>query len=242
MFESTQNILEKTEGYILNLPSDNKLWSLFTRYIVFPLKYLWLGLGEFLKPASLWAVIAFLLMIAVTMAKKNFGINHEYSFLMINFCIYFPMILVIFAVPSTYSYFGVSSAHVKKTTQIIEAEGIDSIDKVELLEENIEKIYDRVCSRVLFYKWLVGASWTLYVVVFNFELRFLMKSSGQSIKDAISENMLTFFLVLFSAIGALLLVVGYKKASDLLIKSIEFGCVEQKYKLLKMPNKQINKD
>jgi len=233
MFESTKNILEKTEAYILKLPSNNKLWSIFTRYMVFPLKYLGLGLGEFFKPGSLWAVVSMVLMITVLMVKKDVDINPEYSIFIMNFCIYFPMILVIFAVPSTYSYYGVKDEHVKITLKNIELENMDSIEKIELLEENIEKIYSRICSRVSFYKWLIGAAWTLYLVILNFELRLTMNSSVPSLKQAFSENILSFGLVLFSAIGALLLVVGYKRASDVLIKSIEFGCVEQKYRLLK---------
>ena len=239
MFESTKNILEKTEAHILKLPSDNKLWSLFTRYMVFPLKYLWLGLGEFFKPASLWVIVSMVLMTAVLMIKKDFDINPEYLIFIMNFCIYFPMILVIFAVPSTYSYYVVKDDYIQITVKNIESENMDSIEKIELLEENIEKIYSRICSRVSFYKWLVGAVWTLYLVILNFELRFLMNSSVQSVNQAISENIFSFGLVLFSAIGVLLLVVGYKRASDVLIKSIEFGCVEKKYRLLKKTHRKI---
>jgi hypothetical protein len=232
MFESTQRVLEKTEAHILQLPSNNKLWSVFTRYMVFPFKYLLLGLGELFKPASLWAFTWFGLMIVATIINKKFNINPQYSILIINFCLFSPMILVIFAVPSTYSYYGVKSDYIEVIAQNIELEEIDTIEKIELLEENIEKIYSRICSRVSFYKWLLGSFWALYALIFSFELRFLIKSGEESVNQEISGNIFSFVVMLFSVLGILLLVIGYKRASDLLINSIEFSCVEQKYRLL----------
>ncbi|MCW8932634.1 MAG: hypothetical protein OQL19_20665 [Gammaproteobacteria bacterium] len=231
MYNITQTVMEKTEALILNLPSESKLWSTATRLFIFPFKYLLLGLGEFFRPASIWAYVAFALLIISSFMINNLNIQREYTTLIFSICIYLPMVLVIFAVPSTYAYYGVQDYHVKKIVEVLEQLEVNSIEKIELLEENIEKIYSRILSRITFYKWLVGSIWALFIIITNIEIRILLKVQNEGWQQAIGDNIIYFSIFLFATLFALLLIVGYKRASELLIKSIEFSCVEKKYLL-----------
>lgn len=232
MFETTKNILEKTESIILVLPTDNKLWSLFTRYIVFPFKYLRLGFNDFLKPISVYAFIAFALIIASGWLIKSLEIPPEYKFIISNCCLYFPMVIVIFAVPSTYAYYGITSKSINKITKLIEDSGINSPETIELLEKNIEKINSRISTRIVFYQWVIGSFWAIYTIIFNIEIRQSLAEKTIAQNPLAFKTLLNFALILVSTMGAFILVIAYKRASEYLIKSIEFSCIELKFKLL----------
>ena len=60
----------------------------------------------------------------------------------------------------------------------------------------------------------------------------LLRVNEQVLGPALSGNIISFAVAFVLTVAALILVVGYKRASELLIKSIEFGCVEMKHKLL----------
>jgi len=233
MFEITQNILERTEAQILEIPSENKLWGLFTRYMIFPFKYLALGLKDFFKPSTFWAFSSFLLLILGSALASELNLQSQQKLIILNVCLYLPMVIVIFSIPSTYSYSGVQKKYVQKVSDLIEKEGIKSIDEVKLLEENIDQIYFRVTSRISFYKLLITAGWAIYMVFFNIEIRHFMKNDQDSLNQALSGSLTTFAVVFIGTIGAMLLIIGYKRASEVLIKTIKFGCVEYKFKLLK---------
>lgn len=233
MFSITLDILQKTEAILLNLPVEKKLWSNITRYFVFPIKYLFLGLAEFFKPASIWAFMVFAFLLVGSIFMSQLEIAQEFSLIFMNICIYLPMVLVLCAVPSTYADYGVREVHIVIISKIIKESGLDSPDKIKLLEENLEKINDRIISRVSFYKWLLGAAWTIYVVTFNLEIKLLPNNDDINFFNILTENVVTFWFSILLSLGILILITGYKRASEMLIKSIEFSCVQAKYHTMK---------
>ena len=242
MFQITQEILEKTEASLLGI--TNKNWAVRKLYIylIFPWKYLVFGLGVFFKPIYIWALLSFLLLLLFVFVIPEFDLDPKYSLLILNVCLYIPLFLVIFAVPSTYSYYGVELKNVKQVSEFIESVGLDSIEKIELLEKSIDSIYIRISSRVSFYRWGIGIVWALYLLFFNIEVKYIIADSKGNLSQILMENFTSFIPILLSTLLAFVLVIGYKRASEALIKSLEFGCIEQKYILLKnMPNKKIQR-
>ncbi|MDB2387344.1 hypothetical protein N9W21_08405 [Shewanella sp.] len=233
MFSITQDILQKTEAHLLNLPVEKKLWSNITRYLVFPIKYLLWGLGDFFKPASTWALMAFSFLLIGSIIMNKLEVAPEFHLILMNVCVYAPMVLVLCAVPSTYVNYGVKDVHIENITKFIEESGLDSPDKIELLEENLEKLNERIVSRVSFYKWVLGAAWAIYVVTFNLEIKLLPKSEDINFLKILTKSVTTFWLSMFSAVVILIFITGYKRASEMLIKSIEFACIQSKYCILK---------
>lgn len=235
MFHITQKIIKKAECHIIGLTIKNKIGSGLTKIFFFPIQYLIVGIRELFKPFSVWLFATFCLSLLGALAISKLGVSIEYREVILWIAIYFPMVLVIFAVPSTYAYYGVDNSLVEKIVNMLQEE-IHSIDEVKLLEENLAIVYSRILSRISFYKWLVGAAWTIYILTVNIELRILLKVQNEGWEQVISDNVVTFLLFFLSTFLALLLIVGYKRASELIIKSIEFGCVELKYKLAKNEN------
>lgn len=233
MFQITQRILIRTEAYLLKLPTEKKLWGLATRYLIFPFKYLFLGLKDFFKPASLWSLFAFVLMIIGAIVVEKLSIPVENRAMIVNIAGIFPLVLVIFSVPSTYAYNGVEENYVNETSKLIKDEELDTPEKIKLLEKNLEKISSRIYSRVSFYKWLVGAAWAMYLLFFNLEMRYLITQKlGDSNNKLLSENISSFVITLFATLTALVLIFSYKRASEILMKSIEYGCTQCEYELL----------
>jgi hypothetical protein len=176
---------------------------------------------------------------AIALSKSS--IDNTYQLYILNFCFYFPIILVVFSVPSTYSFYGVKGSHVEAARETILAEEITSKEEVEILEGCLERIEKRTLSRVVFYNWLIGAFWAIYIIILNFELRLAAKEN-QDISKFVTDTVTNFSITLLSVIFALAIVSSYKKSSELLIKSIEFACSEIKHKTVIQDLKLINGD
>ena len=117
--------------------------------------------------------------------------------------------------------------------ELLRKEKIETIESTELVEENIKRVYDRINSRVSFYKWLVGAAWTMYILFFSIEMRVLL-SSKSTLSNTDFSNVALYFSIYFSsALFAMLLIVGYKRASEILIKTIEYACTQNKHEIMK---------
>lgn len=231
MFEQTRKIVEKTEARIVGFRYDNETLNLGARLVWFPLQYLWLGLKEFFKPAKVGYVLLMVFWGLSILVAKQLQLADEYYVLIINGSFLVALFFTMFAMPSTYAFSGVSKNIVDSVVSIMKNHRIDTKEDIELLEKNIEKIGERITSRIAFYKWLVGVAWGVYIFSLNVEMRFLVKLEGDALTKAISNNLAPFIIMMVTTIFALLIVVGYKKASDLLVKSIEFACIEYQYEL-----------
>ena len=233
MFESTKKIIAQTEAYLVNFEATNKHVNNIARWLWFPLMYLLLGLKDFFKPTKFWWILLFALFALLSFAIKNFEISREVAPFLFNFCFYFSMVLAIFSMPSTYAYYGVEKEYVSIVVTLMKDEGIKTIDEVELIEQNMKKVHDRISGRVSFYKWLVGMAWTLYLLCINIETKFLTTLNSDELSLALADNLSTFIMTGLATLASLSLIVGYKRASETLVKSIEFACVDYKATLMR---------
>ena len=231
MFEQTRKIVEKTEAHIVGFRYDNETLNFGARLVWFPLQYLWLGLKEYFKPAKVGYVLLMVLWGLSHPVAKQLQIADEYYVFIIYGGFLGALFFTMFAMPSTYVFSGVSKNLVDSVVNIMKNQQVNTKEDIELIEKNIEKIGERISSRIAFYKWLVGVAWGVYIFSLNVEMRFLVKLDGDALTKAISNNLTPFIIMMMSTIFALLIVVGYKKASDLLVKSIEFACIEYQYQL-----------
>ena len=210
MFELTQKIISQTEAYLVGFEARNKHLNKIARWLWFPLMYLVLGLKDFFKPTKFWWLLLFALFLLLGVVIENFEISKEVTPYLFNFCFYFSMVLAIFSMPSTYAYYGVEKEYLSKVITLMKKEGIRTVGEVELFEQIIEKVHDRINSRISFYKWLVGMTWTLYLLYINIETKFFTTLSGEELSLALSKNVSTFIMTGLATLAALSLVVGYK--------------------------------
>ena len=103
---------------------------------------------------------------------------------------------------------------------------MDSIDKVNLLESNINLVWARISSRITFYRWCSGALWAIYVLSFNIEIGTIVDVNLESRQKLVNDNIESFVVTLIFLFIFFVIIMAYKVASETLIKSIEFSCVE----------------
>lgn len=232
MFRKTQKIIEETEVQILGSQLDASVPRLIRKYVFFPMKCLKLGVGEFFRPASVCFFISFILSVIALISIKHFQAPSELSVFIYSLVIIIPALLSIFSVPSTYANFGVTDQHIEATIDVIERNGIKSEAEVEMLTDNIDKVNNRIDSRIKFYKLTVGAVWAVYLFFFNIHFRALLGLDDSKLQEGLTQEILDFgSFALLTAVG-LSSIVSYKKACDVLIKSIEFSCSELKLRYL----------
>ena len=231
IFELTQKILEESEAYILNHSSQTKAGYWFSRQIIFPIKFLFKGSEEFLKPFTKWGLMSFAFLIAATYIVDNGEFSTEIKSFIFSVCLYAPMVLVMFSVPSTYAYYGVEPKDVDAVVEYLEKFNIQDLETIDCLQSNLENIHTRIINRVSAYKWIIGASWALFSLILNQQLNVTLKINPDSWKTTFQENIIHLAVLISISILAIWITTSYKRASELLIKTLEFGLVEIKHKL-----------
>jgi len=231
VFSFTQALIEDAETSILKHQSISKpsLWA--SRQFIFPAKYLMLGASDVFLPFFKWSIMSLILLTVVGYLIKGIGLPVDINTTIMGLCIYIPMALVIFSVPSTYAYYGVKDENIRAISEYLSKNNISDVFIIELIEENLEKIYIRVLSRVSTFKWVIASLWAFLTFILNLQMKISIKASPNNWESLIQENMMLLGMFAFISFIAIGLVISYKRASDLLFKSIEFGLVEFKYQL-----------
>lgn len=228
MFIKTRAILEASESALLGFSSNRSLLKPVQRLFIYPLVYLKVGFGDFTKPMAIWSLASFTLLVVLTLFSSSFEMPNEIFLVSFNACIWGVLLLTMFSTPSSYAFYGATDASVSRIVEILDQNNVHKEVDVELLEENIKKVEKRIEARVGFYKWIIGSFWGLYFLLVNFELRFV-SLSGKPISDDLLQSTFESFLyvILFTAF-ALLAMISYKRASNMLMANLQYACVEQK--------------
>lgn len=232
MYQTTRNILEKTEAHLLGLPADNRYLSIFTRYLVFPFNFLIFGFFRFSVPFMMWSTLSILFLTLGLFAFNEEGGNFETKVIFFYFLTGLSFLISMFSVPSTYSFYGIKENIISDISDIIKSNGVDSIDKVNLLEINMKIVWGRISSRITFYRWCSGALWAAYVLIFNIGIGTIVDVNFESRQKIVNDSIESFAVTLSSLFIIFVLIMAYKRASEILIKSIEFSCVEIKSEIL----------
>lgn len=231
IFDTTKEIIEKSEANILNSKPDNKLILYFNKQIVFPIKYMMLGSSDFFKPFFKWSFLFFIILSIVTYSIKNITISSELIVFLYTIIMFGTLMLVIFSVPSTYAYFGIKNENIIAVMAILKNNQITTLHELEVLESNIDIIYDRVLARINAFKWVVGAYWIYFTFSQNQKMSIAKQLENKDFIQFIMTNMGEIALTISITIIAIWLISSYKRASDFLFKSIIFGINEYKYLL-----------
>ncbi|MAX33565.1 MAG: hypothetical protein CME72_10945 [Halomonadaceae bacterium] len=113
----------------------------------------------------------------------------------------------------------------------IERIGINDVETIELVEENMGKIQERITARISAYKWLVGSLWAFFTLILNQHLNISLKSSPENWSGVVFDNIVALSFFVAISLVALAIIYSYKRASDLLMKTVGFGLVEAKHRV-----------
>lgn len=228
MFVKTKEILEASESSLLGFSTNRSLLKPIQRLFIYPLAYIKVGFGDFTKPMFFWSVTSFSVLVALSLFSSSLAMSKELVFLLFNICMWIALFLTTFLTPSTYAFYGATEVSVNKIVDILNHNGVQNEKAIELFESNLERISERIESRVKFYKWIIGTFWGAYILLLNFQLRFL-SLTGKSIDDEmVNSGLKSFLYVAIFTTFSLIAMISYKRASNMLIANIQYACTEQK--------------
>jgi len=231
MFNTAQVVLDKTESLLVSKNYNNRFVKWISKCIGGPFSFLLLGWDELIRPMKSSIVIFFILSIILVLTVKNLDIQLEMQRAWFSIICIVTFMITAFSLPSTFSFSGVSAQNVNEVADLIEAEKIETVQDVELLEQNFEIVFKHVYSRVKFYQLLIATSWGLYLYYFNFGVLLFFKKGIQEGGNELGNHMGLLVLTALITLVALLFVSAYKRANERLTKTIQFACIQVKYDL-----------
>ncbi|GEM_PF-1079805 len=258
LFQISQQIVEETEASMLRAPTRQPIQWLLKRvsfpvgfmrlgpirwlwqHFIFPVGFMCVGTRELLTPYFKWAFIAIFFIFLTTLAVPEVLATSIKEYVAL-FFIFAALFLVLFEVPSTYAYYGVTEKGVHEIVNRLIGLGVDSEIKINLLEENLNRISSRVYARVDAFKWLVGAVWALIIFLLNQFTNISLKVMPGKGDLLLSEILRNFAMYIVITLFAIWIILAYKKAADIVFKGIEFACAELKFRIASAEEQTIKR-
>jgi hypothetical protein len=232
LFEFTLAVIQETERRLLIFRSRGTIIDGIIHTILLPFPFLHIGMADLLRPAFKWAVISFGLLIAVTFLFPDASLPKEIKSYVILGCIYAPLFLVIFAVPSTFAFDSIKGIEIHSLADHIYKHGIDCDEKIKAFEHNLSNISERTYARTKALQWLVATVWATFLYFMNQLNSFVSKIEPQNISAVISENIGNFIIFGLYTFFSFLVIIGHKKGSDAIFRRLHFAVQELKFRLL----------
>jgi len=230
LFNLTLMVIHESERRILTFRSVGTIPDVIMRIIMFPLLFIQLGMTELFRPALKWALMWFGLSIFGAFLISHAEVSEQTKSYIFLACIYLPIFLVIFAMPSTFALDSIKGEQIRSLADYIYSLGIDGKEKIEALEENLLNIAERTYARTKKLQWLVATVWALFLYGFNQVNSIAVKIVPEQITKIISENIMTFIIYGLVSFLSILVIVGYKKANDAVFRRLQFAIQELKFR------------
>lgn len=233
MFVKTKEVLEDAEALLVGVTPVRSKAKVVQKYCYFPLLYLSEGWNDFSRPIKIF--ILFSIGILLTLSYSGLATRPpNTNSMMFNenltgyILVLIPPLLTLFLIPSNYSLYGLTEAKIKRIVDVLDYHDIRKESEIELLEINFERIERRIEGKVKFYNWIIGGSWGFYLIFINYLLRIYGNSTPEELEDMIKESFVP--LATFTVVTSMV-IICYKRASNILIASLMYACTEQKYRI-----------
>jgi hypothetical protein len=225
IFEEAAEIIRKVEAHLVGVDALPFRPVAKLQWIVhFPFPFLSLGVGEKRAAAVRWTLLSVLFLLMGQWVVAWIGIARtEWANYILLFCMLAPILLIAFALPSTYGASGVTSDDVVLVRRHLEERGFSKEYDVELLKKCIKPFDDRARARIVGLKWIVGLLWASFLYSWSKAV----EASAMTVLRSVAMTVGLFFAVLVGY----LLVWGYEAAVNRLFNSLEFGCDELRREL-----------
>lgn len=232
LFDLTLAVVQETERRVLTFRSAGTVVDTVIRTILFPFPFLQIGITELFRPASKWAALSFGLLVIATFLIPQAAVSAEAKSYIFLGCIYAPLFLVVFAVPSTFAFDSIKGPQVQLLADHIHAQGIDCEEGIKAFEENLTNIAERTHARTKALQWLVATVWALFLYGVNQVMSLAIKVDPEKITEVISGNINAFAICGSVTLLNLLVIIGHKKGNDAVFRRLQFAVQELKFRVL----------
>lgn len=234
LYKITQEIVEDTEDFLLNTKIQSRPARWIHRQVLAPIKFLFLGSAEVFRPFSKWAFMALAFLIIGTFVIKKLEIPADHAQAALLFLMYAPIILVMFAAPSTYTFSDLKPPQIIGISKIITSRHVDSENKLNLIEKNLETIENRTIERVKSFKWLIGTFWAISIFLLTQMNSFTLKTKDFDLNKVLQDNMDFLTTATIITILSLWVTTSYKRATEAIFKSIKYSICEIKLSFIEL--------
>lgn len=234
MFSLTKEVVMEVEGLLLGRTCKNTLGRRFDQWVYYPLELFFLGWRDFFKPLNHWSYLCFICFFLLLIIKSALALTVTQYFPLVWWCVLIPSVLVMFSPPSRFAYYESDDERVKKAAAIISEKGLDTEKKLSCLEFNVTKIKDRIKRRVSFYRWVIASLWAVALYTFNMSFRLYLKGDENHSKKILEQEMVEFIIWGLVLMLMFLVLLIYKRGCEKVVSLVEYGCNEQRFKLLQL--------
>ena len=232
LFKSTREIVEEAERRIIGAKTAGKAWDPVRRRLLFPVRFLGRGLTGALRPSAWWTWVVFaLLVLALYLYKGGISIELYIHGPTVIGLLLLILILVFFAVPSTFAFDTIGNIHVQSLADHIEEIGFKTEETIKLLEDSLRIVAERSALRTKSTLWSIGGAWAFYLYWLNQFHSAGLILEPEKIRSAFSENMFQLGAIGVGLVCCIFAVACHKRAVDITFRSLFFATNELKYRI-----------
>ena len=200
-----------------------------------PMRYMLIGMKDFFLPYGK-AILLFLVLLLSILLFDFLFFNTSIE---VKFSVFMMFLIIIpFALPSRYAYYGTSKDSIDKVISILYNLKIKNKYELELIEKNIESIYIRVQDRIKVLRWVVSASWIAYVFITK-QISFLFDKLKIEDIDILMKILEENISIIMYFLLPIILISVYKRGTSFLFQSILFGLNDYKINIQNKTNKPL---
>jgi hypothetical protein len=235
LYQITIDIFTETESYLLGTSVRFRFVRWLCQHLLSPVNMVIFGASDLMKPLKKWAVIstAFLML---GMLSFNLIPLPAFSQTILAIVSYIPIILVMFAAPSTYVFESIAPKQVLGVSQII-IKKVNHGENLELLKENLTLIEERCLKRVKGLKWLIAGFWAIGLFLLNQLNSYSSKSEAIDISKALQQNFEALLMMALISALCLFITTSYHRAIETVFNCLKLALVEIKLSLIQTKNK-----
>lgn len=225
LFIISQDIIKNMEEYIFKKQNKFILFGFLNREFIFPLKYIQLGHKDIFRPFfkfSIYTTILYFILIFLTQQTDQLQLMN----LVVYFSFFIPIFLVIFQSPVRYGFWNIDKNYIIHILYLFENNNMDTTEKINYFEKNINIFKDRIKRKINFYKWLIGGLWALNIFIFNiYKKQIDFNRLNINLTDLLNLPLSIFVLI------SIYFIYSYNRGLNIVLKSIELGCIEGKFQI-----------
>jgi len=237
LFLVTKKLLTKVEQQVVRIETRYSWLNYILNHSFFPLMFLAFGMTELFRPLKTWGTLFLISSIVILIIN----IPEDQKSSLLSVCFFGSIILVMYALPSSYAFDSVLSGEIVQIKQFVSQQGVKTEERIKLLINNIDLVKARVYARVNFFKWLLGVSWALSLFIFNQFNSIVIKISPDMIKEIIGESIGSLSVLGIFSLFILCSIISYKKANDAVFCRISLAFNELQYEI-ESNQRQIDND
>ena len=222
-FLIAKQLLETTERRLLRARELPRPLAWIFREFLHPIIYVFSGIEFFAKN---WAKTMFyppVFMLLAIYISNHAGLVKEQTNAVTTIAFALGVVVVFFALPSTFSHSGVTNEDVKYLADQIE-DHVSSEGELQAIRANLEILEAAASGRVKAMRLLLATIWGAALFGYSQAMGMLTKViESHQLGELISGSVAFILVAVFFAVFSLLAITGYQNANDMVFRGLQFA-------------------